>query len=79
MPKPKRYVKGKYANAACDLDDELSRLGIRHSGVGYRSGRRDKTLIVMLISGRDRKRVPATFGEFSVETQVAGVIRACAD
>ena len=72
---PKRYIHGKFANAACDLADELSRLGIKHSGVGYASTRGPKELIVLLVRAKDRANAPKTFREFTVKYEVTGVAR----
>lgn len=72
--KPPRYVKGKFANAACDFDDVLSELGIKAT-VGYATSRRKKELFVYCEKREDTEKVPKQYGEFSVTVEHAGKIR----
>lgn len=63
---PKRYIRGKFAVAACNLMDELNERGIPCT-VGYGSGRREKRLFVHVYRRDDLARLPEQYGEFLIE------------
>ena len=64
------YIRGRYANGACDLLDHLKTLGIGCQ-VGYaeKTKDRDNTLIVKGIRSGDRAKVPETFQDFKVRIE----------
>lgn len=69
--RPKRYIRGKYAQAACALIDRLKAAGIAAVAVGYESGHRGRRLIAYVNSADDIGKVPDRFGDFSVTAIVA--------
>jgi hypothetical protein len=67
---PKSYIRGPYADAACDLIDHLKTLGIP-SMVGYstRPWGRGRVLTVRTASA-DTASIPGGWGEFRVRVEV---------
>ena len=65
----KNYIRGKYANAACDLMDELKQMGIP-AAVGYHTPPKKNQLIVVPKNPKDDEQVPAEWRGFKITVQI---------
>jgi hypothetical protein len=70
----KNYIHGLKANAACDLLNHLSLMGIKVGAVGYDSGRgKFRRLIVVGVRESDRAKVPTVW--MGVDVAIEGIER----